>query len=163
MFQSLFLSAILALAATAAAAEPEPEPEPSGLTAEQRDGLRQGRGMGLSLPAEKNWHPGPLHVLENTEALALTPVQRTDVEGLVVRMKAEAVALGAEVIAREVELDALFAAGHPDQDRLAAVVATIAVLNGRLRLVHLSTHVAATALLTPEQIAAYYRIRHGHG
>ncbi len=38
--------------------------------------LRAGRGMGLALPAELNGYPGPLHVIELADALALTAEQR---------------------------------------------------------------------------------------
>lgn len=154
MRRCLSLGAALSLIVFAAAAEP------TGLTAAQLDGLRQGRGLGLSMPAELNGHPGPLHVLENAEALMLTPDQTTAVAALTARMKAEAVGLGERVIAKEGELDALFAAGRPDDARLSALVEEIGRLNAALRLVHLRTHVSATALLTPEQVAAYYRIRH---
>lgn len=149
----VFLLAALLLAVPAAASEP------TGLTAPQLDALRQGRGMGMSLPAEMNNHPGPLHMLEHATALGLTPEQARATEDLVARMKSEAVALGEVVISREAELDALFIAGSPDKKRLEILVAEIGRLNAELRLVHLSAHVAATALLTPKQIAAYYQAR----
>lgn len=154
---------VFAIAAALLLALPVVASEPSGLTADQLAALRDGRGMGLSLPAEMNNHPGPLHVLEYADALALTPEQRRATAALVAGMKAEAAALGETIIAREAELDALFAAGSPDDGELANRVAEVARLNGALRLVHLRTHVAARALLTPEQVAAYYRLRHHHG
>lgn len=141
--------------------------EPEGLAPAQLQALREGRGMGLSLPAELNGHPGPVHVLENAEALALTPPQAAAMAGLVERMKGEAVALGERIIAREAELDALFAAGRPDDARLASLVEDIALLTGRLRLVHLRTHADTAVLMTPEQVAKYNAIRRpghaGHG
>ena len=50
--------------------------EIKALSAEQLANLREGRGMGLSLPAELNGYPGPKHVLELADGLGLTPAQR---------------------------------------------------------------------------------------
>jgi hypothetical protein len=44
--------------------------------------LRAGRGMGLALAAELNGYPGPRHVLEHADALALTSEQREDAGAL---------------------------------------------------------------------------------
>jgi hypothetical protein len=43
------------------------------LSTQQIDDLRTGRGMGLALAAELNGYPGPAHVLELSERLALSP------------------------------------------------------------------------------------------
>lgn len=134
--------------------------DPSGLTAPQLDALRHGRGMGMSMPAEMNNHPGPVHMLEQAEALGLSPEQAWATEALTAGMKADAVALGEQVIAREGDLDALFVAGQPDEARLASLVTELGRLNAALRLVHLRAHVAATALLNATQVAAYYHARH---
>ena len=47
--------------------------------------LLAGRGMGLALAAELNGYPGPMHVLENAEALGLGPEQRSRAEALEAR------------------------------------------------------------------------------
>ena len=52
------------------------------LSEQQVSDLRAGRGMGLALPAELNGYPGPSHVLENAEALALTADQRERTKAL---------------------------------------------------------------------------------
>ena len=49
---------------------------------EQLADLRAGRGMSLALPAELNGYPGPLHVIELAEALALTDIQRKHMQQL---------------------------------------------------------------------------------
>src|SRR4051812_23322414 len=71
--------------------------------------LRAGRGMTLALAAELNGYPGPLHVVELADALALTPEQRTRMQVLYETMKAEAVPLGERLITQEAELDRQFA------------------------------------------------------
>ena len=45
------------------------------LSADEAAGYLEGRGLGLAKPAELNGYPGPMHVLELADALALTPAQ----------------------------------------------------------------------------------------
>jgi Spy/CpxP family protein refolding chaperone len=129
------------------------------LSEEEVAGLLAGRGMGLALAAELNGYPGPMHVLEHAEALRLAPAQRATAEGLRNRMAGEARTLGARIVALEEELDRLFAGGAADAARLAALAASIGALQGRLREVHLSAHIAMRDALDPEQRAAYARLR----
>jgi len=63
------------------------------------------------------------------------------------------------IIAAERDLDAAFAARSIDLARLRSRIEAIATLQGELRLVHLETHLAQRALLTPEQIARYDALR----
>ncbi|PWS39119.1 hypothetical protein DFH01_07730 [Falsiroseomonas bella] len=129
------------------------------LSEEQVADLLAGRGMGLALAAELNGYPGPAHVLEHAEALGLTPAQRATAEALHARMAEEARILGARIVALEQELDALFAGGAADTGRLAALTAEIGALNGRLREVHLATHIGMREALDATQRAAYARLR----
>jgi Spy/CpxP family protein refolding chaperone len=129
------------------------------LSAEQIADLLAGRGMGLALAAELNGYPGPMHVLEHAEALRLTPAQRATAEALRDRMAGEARILGARIVGLERELDALFAGGAADAGRLAALTAEIGALNGRLREVHLATHIGMREALDATQRAAYARLR----
>src|SRR5262245_40334747 len=64
------------------------------LSAQQIADLRAGRGMGLALAAELNGYPGPAHVLELADRLALSDEQRAKVQALFDAMKSEAVPLG---------------------------------------------------------------------
>jgi len=66
------------------------------------------------------------------------------------------------MIAREQNLDQLFATGHVTPDRLTAEAEALGKLQGRLRSVHLTAHLEMRALLTPEQIANYQQLR-GYG
>lgn len=129
------------------------------LTDEQAADLRAGRGMGLALAAELNGYPGPMHVLEHADALRLTPAQRAAAEDLRQRMATEARTLGVRIIALESELDTLFAGVAADAGGLAALVAALGPLNGRLREVHLATHIAMRDALDPAQREMYARLR----
>lgn len=129
------------------------------LSAQQTDDLRAGRGMSLALAAELNGYPGPLHVLELAQPLALTPAQRTRTEALMAEMKEGAQALGARIIEAEQRLDALFASGEATLPRVAAATAESAALQGKLRALHLRYHLAMQDLLSPEQVARYNALR----
>lgn len=129
--------------------------EIKALSAEQLAELRQGRGMGASLPAELNGVPGPMHVLELAQQLNLTPEQRTALDGITAGMKTSAQHLGRQVIAAEGELDAAFKANAADEKLIAEATARIASLQGQLRAVHLVAHIQTRRLLSVEQVAAY--------
>jgi Spy/CpxP family protein refolding chaperone len=124
--------------------------------------LLAGRGLGMARAGELNHYPGPMHVLELRDQLALTPQQVAAVQASFERMSAAAKPLGAELVDRERDLDRAFASGAIDQDRLAASTAAIAELQGRLRAVHLVAHLETRAVLTADQIARYDALR-GYG
>lgn len=130
-----------------------------GLSAEDIANLRAGRGMGMALPAELNRYPGPAHVLENEAALALTPDQKREVQSQFETMRSEAIALGDQIIAGEAALDALFKSGNANIDSISSATAGLASLYGKLRAVHLRTHLATRATLTEPQLAAYQKVR----
>jgi hypothetical protein len=46
------------------------------------DAILAGQGWGLAKPAELNGYPGPLHVLEEADALELTEEQRGAVQAI---------------------------------------------------------------------------------
>ena len=112
--------------------------------------LRKGEGMGMAKAAELNGYPGPAHVLQLAGQLGLTEIQRRDVQAIFDRMSTAAKPLGDELIAQEQALDQFFAKGEITPDRLAAMTAAIAKLQGRLRLVHLSAHLETRALPNPD-------------
>ena len=121
--------------------------------------LRAGRGMGMALPAELNRYPGPMHVLENDAALELSPEQREALRRQVDAMRAEAISLGEQVIALETVLDSLFKSGAVDAEMIDQTTATVAALYGKLRAVHLRTHLATRATLTETQLVKYETLR----
>lgn len=121
--------------------------------------LRAGTGMGLARPAELNHFPGPKHVRELASELALDETQRARIAEIEAAMQAAAVAAGEELIDAERHLNDRFRHGHIDDASLEAATREIAEIQSRLRYVHLRAHLATTRLLTPEQIAAYDRLR----
>jgi Spy/CpxP family protein refolding chaperone len=129
------------------------------LSEQQIADLRAGRGMGMALAAELNGYPGPVHVLELAEPLGLTPGQRDRIAELFEAMKAEAVALGAMLIAAEASLDRQFAARTVTEARLVDGVQAIATVQASLRVAHLTYHLATVEVLTPDQVARYAELR----
>jgi Spy/CpxP family protein refolding chaperone len=125
------------------------------LSEDQITQLREGRGMGLSLPAELNSYPGPMHALELADTLRLTPDQRARLNAIKQEMSSRAIALGYQLIAAEAQLDHAFASGSADPSAVVRQLAEIGRLNVELRSVHILAHMEARALLTPEQVARY--------
>ena len=123
------------------------------------DDLRNGRGMGLAKAAELNSYPGPAHVLELAAELALTAEQAERTEALRARMSREAAALGDAILVAEAALDRLFRDGRADAQAVERASVEIGALQGRLRAVHLNTHIEMKALMSPDQVAAYDRLR----
>ncbi|UPK35329.1 Spy/CpxP family protein refolding chaperone [Bradyrhizobium sp. 186] len=132
------------------------------LSEQQINHLRAGRGMGLSLPAELNGHPGPAHVLELADALRLSGDQRAKAKEFLEAMKAETISVGEQIIAEETALDRLFAEKHATRAGVDAAAFRIASAQGELRAAHLHYHLAMSELLTPEQIMQYVALR-GYG
>jgi hypothetical protein len=124
--------------------------------------LREGQGMGLALAAELNGYPGPKHVLELADKLALSDEQRSRAQAIYDTMHKSAVALGAEIIDMERQLDQAFAQSRIDAKKLAELSVAIGERQGRLRNVHLVAHIETKAVLTRHQIHLYEQAR-GYG
>lgn len=133
--------------------------EIKALSPQQIADLKAGRGMGLALPAELNGYPGPAHVLELAAPLGLSDEQRTRVAQLFDAMKAEAVPLGEELIAREAALDRLFADRKATVESIAAATLAIGETEARLRTAHLRYHLSTLELLAPAQVERYAELR----
>src|SRR6185436_9218059 len=110
------------------------------LSEQQIADLRAGRGMAMALPAELNGYPGPLHVIEQADALALTPTQIASVQRLYDDMQVRAVALGERLIAQETELDRQFASRAVTDATLAEATSAIGQTQAQLRATHLRYH-----------------------
>ncbi len=162
----LFCVCLLLLGAPAASAEPG-----AGIAALSADtvrGLKDGAGLGYAKAADLNGWPGPVHVLEMKDALSLSAAQLRKMTMLQGEMKARAMPLGRELIAAERALNRLFATGAPAAADIEAATARVAGIEGRLRAVHLVTHLRAAPLLTRHQTMLYVRARgasrpNGHG
>lgn len=128
----------------------------STLTAEQVRQLLNGEGMGLAKPAETHRYPGPKHLLERAEELVLSAEQKRQITTIREDMLVEAKRLGREIVDAERSLDTAFLSKTITAEGLIQKTAQIAALQGRLRAVHLSAHLASLPLLTPSQIERYY-------
>jgi Spy/CpxP family protein refolding chaperone len=132
------------------------------LSDQQLSDLHAGRGAGLALAAELNGYPGPAHVLELADKLSLSPAQRERAQTLFAAMKAEAVPLGEQLIAREEELDRLFASRTVTATNLVAATQAIGDTQAALRATHLKYHLSMTDLLSPKQVQ-HYSVLRGYG
>jgi len=163
-----FVTLLLAASApAAAAAQQSPYVDISGrpikaLSAEDIARLEAGAGMGFALAAELNGYPGPKHVLELADSLALTETQADSVRAVFDRMERQAVALGRELIGLEWRLDSLFAGGEATAKRVREVVAAAGVTRANLRATHLVAHLETRALLDDHQRHRYDQLR-GYG
>ncbi|HZH33118.1 MAG TPA: hypothetical protein VEY11_20290 [Pyrinomonadaceae bacterium] len=133
--------------------------EIKSLSAEEVEGLLQGRGMGLARAAELNHYPGPHHVLELAERLELTAEQRAGAQAAFEKMRARAILHGAKIVELERELDELFAKGQIEDARMRELTAEIGQAQGLLRAAHLAAHLEMRRLLSPRQIARYDELR----
>ncbi|HYW56623.1 MAG TPA: hypothetical protein VE934_06670 [Polaromonas sp.] len=129
------------------------------LSSTQTEDLLAGKGMEQARAAELNGYPGPMHTLELGQQLELTATQRAASEQLMLKHKAEARALGEQLVEAERELDKAFAARRIDDAQLAAQTLRIGQLQAALRNSHLQTHLQQTRLLTPHQIKHYAQLR----
>src|SRR6266446_9456493 len=129
------------------------------LSEQQIEDLRGGRGMGMALAAELNGYPGPAHVLKLASALDLSEAQRGRTQALFEELQKTAMPLANEALAKETELDEAFASGRIDDANLHRILADIGRLQGELRYTHLKYHLAMHSMLSPDQIAAYDRLR----
>lgn len=129
------------------------------LSAEQVSDLRAGRGMGFALAAELNGYPGPLHVLELADKLALSADVRSRMRADFEAMKAEAVPVGESLIASEAALDRAFADRSISPETLAKLTEDIGATQGRLRAIHLKYHLGTAEMLTAHQREQYAVLR----
>jgi len=133
-----------------------------GLSDQQVADLKAGRGMGLALPAELNGYPGPAHVLELADQLALASDQRARVQSLFDAMKAEAIPLGARLLDQETALDRQFANHSITPEALKTATLQIGLTQAELRNTHLKYHLQTAQILTHEQMQRYAVLR-GYG
>ena len=168
MLPAIAVQLLLGCAVTGAAAETTPHPSAyagqqarviKALSEQDVDDLLAGRGAGFAKAAELNGYPGPAHVLELKEPLKLSEGQVAATQVLMARHRAAAQRLGEEVVASERSLDEAFGSHTIDESSVRALTAEVARYQGELRAEHLKTHLAQTALLTPEQVQRYVELR----
>jgi hypothetical protein len=132
-----------------------------GLDEKEIADLKAGAGMALARAAELNSYPGPRHVLDAVEEgkLSVTREQRERIQQLFNTMNADAVSVGATILAEEHELESGFRSVTMTDADLHSRVARIAALQGQLRAIHLSAHLATRRILSDTQIARYNELR----
>lgn len=140
----------------------EQQREIKALSGQDIQAYENGQGHGFAKAAELNGYPGPMHTLEFANELKLSEKQRTQSQALLTQHKAEARRLGVELIAAERALDQAFASRSIDTETLNQLTRAAGDKLAQLRAEHLQTHLAQTALLTPEQIERYRTLR-GYG
>jgi Spy/CpxP family protein refolding chaperone len=142
--------------------------EIKALSQQEIDDYLNGRGLGYAKAAELNHYPGPRHVLDLANELALTPEQTRQTQAMFETMKAQTVTLGKQLVEKEQELDRQFANGSISAVSLHALVSEIGVLQAKIRYAHLVAHLEQKALLTQHQVQLYDQLRgygaaHGQG
>ena len=166
-----FASILLCIASTAQAQHSHVAPSPyagqesraiKGLSQDDIAELRRGGGWGLARAAELNGMPGPLHLLELKREIALSAGQVSAIEAIFERMRADAIAEGERLIARERALEHAFQARTITEEGLRPMVDEIGASRSALRHIHLAAHLRTSALLSAEQIARYNALR-GYG
>jgi Spy/CpxP family protein refolding chaperone len=129
------------------------------LSAQQIDDLKAGGGMGLALAAELNGYPGPSHVLELSEKLALSPAQKHRIQNLFESMKVESTPIGVRLIEQESALDRQFASRSITPDALKEATTEIGMTQAELRNAHLKYHLETAQILSPDQMKQYADLR----
>lgn len=129
------------------------------LSGDEAKALLAGAGHGYAKAAELNRYPGPMHALELAGQLGLSPDVATRMRVLMDAHKTEARSIGAEIVTLERELDTLYAERRATKDTVETLSANLGLAYGRYRAAHLTTHIEAAHMLTPEQIAHYDVLR----
>jgi Spy/CpxP family protein refolding chaperone len=129
------------------------------LSDQQIADLNAGRGMGFALAAELKGYPWPIHAIELADQLHLSPEQVTELKALFESMKAETIPLGASLISQERDLNNKFASRMITLASLEATTQGIGATQAALRAAHLKYHLSTVAILTPEQVARYNKLR----
>ena len=108
-----------------------------GLSAQEVEDLLQGRGAGYARTAELNSYPGPRHVLDLKQDLALSAEQEQAIQTVFNAMQRRAQQLGETIIEQEAQLSQLFAMEEIAPATLDQQTAELASLYGELRATHL--------------------------
>lgn len=137
--------------------------EIAALSNDEVAGLLEGLGLSFALAAELNGVPGPLHVLELKDDLALTPEQEIAVIRIFHEMRRRTAELGAQVVELERTLDRRFRHRHIDGDVIRELTREIALLRAEIRAIHLEAHLEVDPILTDEQRESYPMLRGYHG
>jgi hypothetical protein len=129
------------------------------LSADDIAELRRGGGWGLAKAAELNGLPGPTHLLDMKDEIALNDDQIAAIEKIYAAMKAAAIVEGENLIALEEDLERHFRDGTITEEILSASLEAIAATRKDLRYIHLSAHLQTPEILSEAQITQYNTLR----
>lgn len=135
----------------------------SSLSEQDIASLEKGEGWGLAKPAELNGYPGPAHVLEFAEKLALDRSQKQGIEAAYDDMKSKAIELGKALVTAEAALDEAFKTGDITRAVLDERLQVAEQIRAALRSVHLDAHLQITPILSAEQKLQYAELRGYNG
>lgn len=130
-----------------------------GLSPQEVDDLLNGSGAGYARMAELNSYPGPRHVLDFKNELALSPSQEQVVQTTFDDMQNQAQQLGKTIVDRENQLSQAFAENVITAEQLQQQTQDLANLYGELRAAHLQAHLEITPILSAQQIERYDQLR----
>lgn len=137
----------------------DPNASIRSLSAEEIEQIRQGGGASLALPAELNGIPGPSHVLDLTDELALSRDQLAQIQEVYDQFRADVIPAGERYLVALEALEEGFRDRTITGTSLANIVADVSRLEGDLITIHLAAHLETAELLTEEQIATYNQLR----
>lgn len=133
--------------------------EIKSLSEQDIEELRRGEGWGLALPAELNGLPGPAHLLELREELALSAEQVQAISAIYDDMRVAAIAAGERFIVAEAAISDAFSGSELSEKELLELLEEAADARAALRFIHLSRHLSTPKLLTVAQIKRYSVLR----
>ncbi|SFO11492.1 hypothetical protein SAMN04488056_103206 [Cohaesibacter marisflavi] len=129
------------------------------LSQDDIDELKKGGGWGLAKAAELNGFPGPAHLLDLKDKLVLDDEQVEKLETLYEQMTSDARKEAKTYIFLEAKLEKEFSAGRINDGLLRTALGYIEESRRKLRYIHLSAHLEATKIVTPEQVEHYNALR----
>lgn len=121
--------------------------------------LRRGGGWGLAKSAELNGVPGPAHLLEVKDDIALGTDQIAAIKEIYEDMRARAVVQGERLIDLEQALEDRFRDGTINEASLRSSLAAISEARMNLRFIHLSAHLKTPDVLSENQVKRYNFLR----
>lgn len=123
------------------------------------NGYLTGKGMGFAKSAELNHFPGPKHVIEFANELALSKEQRKQTQKIYDVMKNKATEYGQLFVQNEEKIEKLFSKGIVNQLLLKEALSNSEKIRSKLRGVHLVAHIEQKAVLSEHQVRLYDNLR----
>ena len=115
--------------------------------------------MTIVKKAELSGLPGPAHLVELKDEIALSEKQVIEIGKIYQDMKTRAIAAGERFIAAESALSEAFGTPGLSQTHLRQLIEDAATARAELRFIHLSQHLNTPNLLTKAQIQKYNILR----